>query len=390
MDIWVFSKFVALAYLLLFAFYLLLKGKANKSNYYLALFLVVEATSIVSTILWQFYDYTHIHFPYLFYIDNLIFYLRGVSLYFYIRSYTSDNFKVKYRDILHLTPFIVLSFVYYFSFHRFSSAEKIKIIETGLFHPYTSFLLDLSLHLLIVIYLVYAAKEINNYQKKLEDSFADFLKIWRNWTYFLIGGFFLIMFLDIIFMIIQFYYNIFPHTIVYIINILVFSLTVLIMLKGLSKPEIFASLTDKGPVKYIGSNLKEADRIIIRNKLDHLLNKEKIFQKPSISINDIANEIGVLPKYVSQVINEDYKQNFFDLINSFRIEEAKIMLTEYSSEMKNVLEILYETGFNSKTSFNLAFKKYTGLTPTSYRRQYSQAENSLKCSYKNKIFSPVS
>lgn len=390
MDIWVFSKFVALAYLLLFAFYLLLKGKANKSNYYLALFLVVEASSIVSTMLWQFYDYTHIHVPYLFYIDNSIFYLRGVSLYFYIRSYTSDNFKLKHTDILHLTPFIVLSFIYFFCFHRFSSVEKIKIIETGLFHPYTSFLIDITLHLVIISYLVAAAREINYYQNRLEDSFADFLKIWRNWTYFLIGGFFIIMFLDIVFMIVQFYYHIFPFTIVYIINVLVFSLTVLIMLKGLNKPEIFASSSDKGPVKYIGSNLKEVDRVLIRNKLDQLLTKEKIFQKPSVSINDIANEIGVLPKHVSQVINEDYKQNFFDLINTYRIEEAKILLTEYSPEMKNVLEILYETGFNSKTSFNLAFKKYTGLTPTSYRRQFSQVENSLKSSYKNKIFSPVS
>jgi len=178
--------------------------------------------------------------------------------------------------------------------------------------------------------------------------------------------------LDIIYMSIFFYYKIYPHVIVNSLNILVFLLTVLIMFKGLNKPELFASLTENKSVKYSGSKLKESDRIIIKNKLDHILTNEKFYNNPNICINDLADKIGFLPKHVSQVINEDYKQNFFDLINSFRIEEAKALLTKHSSDSKNILEILYYTGFNSKTSFNLAFKKYTGHTPTSYRRLFSK------------------
>ena len=373
MNIWDFSKCFDLAYLLLFAIYLLFKdNRFNNANYFLVVFLLVESCSIMNTFLWRFFPYAHIHVPYLFYMDNSFYYLRGASLYLYIRSYTNENFKVKFSHLVHLLPFIFLSIFYFFHFHRFNNSAKIRILEKGLFHPYTSFILDIALHLFIVFYLILAAREIYRYKNKLKNALADIFKIWRNWTVFLIGGFFIIMFLDIFYMGLFFYYKIFPYFIVNSLNILVFLLTVLIMFKGLKKPEIFTSIPEIEPSKYLGSKLKESDRIIIRNKLDHLLNNEKIYNNPAICITDLADKLGVLPKHLSQVINEDYKQNFFDLINSFRIEEAKKLLTNYSSARKNILEILYETGFNSKTSFNMAFKKYTGQTPTSYRRLFSK------------------
>lgn len=376
MDVWFFSKCLALAYIFLFAIYLFLKdNKLNKGNYFLAFFLLVESISILNTFLWRFYPYTHIHVPYLFYIDNSIFYFRGSLLYLYIQSYTNVNFKVKFSHLLHLLPFIFLLVLYYFYFHRFTNAEKLKILERGLFKPYILFLLDIVLHFYIVLYLLLSVKEILKYKNRLKNAFSNFHKIWLNWTYFLVGGFLLIMLLDITYLAVFFYLKIYPFFIVNIINTLVFFLALLIMLKGLQKPEVFTSITENGTTKYASSKLRESERQIIKNKLDRLLHNDKIYQEPTICIKELAEKIDVLPKYLSQVINEDYKHNFFDFINSYRIEEAKKLLTKYSNDEKNILEILYETGFNSKTSFNMAFKKYTGQTPTSYRRQYSELRN---------------
>src|SRR6185503_2829883 len=63
------------------------------------------------------------------------------------------------------------------------------------------------------------------------------------------------------------------------------------------------------------------------------------------------------------------QQNFFDFINRFRIDEAKLMLTNPKDRKITVLEVLYQVGFNSKSSFNTLFKKYTGLTPTAFRKE---------------------
>ena len=80
----------------------------------------------------------------------------------------------------------------------------------------------------------------------------------------------------------------------------------------------------------------------------------------------------VRPKVLSQVINESLHQSFFDFVNRYRIEEAKQQLTHPEDEAITILEILYNSGFNSKSSFNTLFKKYTGLTPTEFRKNHEE------------------
>ncbi|PLX12007.1 MAG: AraC family transcriptional regulator, partial [Marinilabiliales bacterium] len=77
-------------------------------------------------------------------------------------------------------------------------------------------------------------------------------------------------------------------------------------------------------------------------------------------------------KELSLLINHDLNQHFFDFVNGFRIRKAMEMLSDENKKKFTVLEILYDVGFNSKSSFNTAFKKYTKLTPTEYRKKYSQ------------------
>ena len=89
--------------------------------------------------------------------------------------------------------------------------------------------------------------------------------------------------------------------------------------------------------------------------------------------NDLAGKISISPRYLSDLINRSFNQNFFDFINTYRIEEAKKMLTHDTGGRRTVLEVLYDSGFNSKSAFNNAFKKYTGITPTEYRRHQATA-----------------
>ena len=77
-----------------------------------------------------------------------------------------------------------------------------------------------------------------------------------------------------------------------------------------------------------------------------------------------------MPTYlVSQAINEGLKRNFYDLINGYRVEEAKQLLVDSKNMNFTILSIGFEAGFNSKTTFNTVFKKFTGSTPTEYREK---------------------
>lgn len=82
--------------------------------------------------------------------------------------------------------------------------------------------------------------------------------------------------------------------------------------------------------------------------------------------------MNIQSKFISQVINELYNQNFCEYINAIRIDEAKSILRDNNFAHKTILEVCYEVGFNSKSTFNAVFKKQTGRTPSKYRNSYFQ------------------
>jgi AraC-like DNA-binding protein len=117
--------------------------------------------------------------------------------------------------------------------------------------------------------------------------------------------------------------------------------------------------------KYAKSSLDEATRTRIRRKLDQAF-AGSVYRDNRLTLRGLSQHIRENPHYLSQVINQDFGMSFYDLINRQRIESAKAALT--NSPDKAVLEIALEAGFNSKSTFNTAFRQHAGTTPTQFRR----------------------
>jgi len=140
-------------------------------------------------------------------------------------------------------------------------------------------------------------------------------------------------------------------------------------LKGLRQPVILTGYEDNQyKRKYERTSLSDAIKENYKNKLLRYMETRKPYLDPSLCLNDLAKKISIPPHHLSQVLNTCLNQNFFDFINSYRIKESRRLLSEQRSDKKTILEILYETGFNSKSVFNTAFKKHTGTTPTQFRK----------------------
>ena len=154
----------------------------------------------------------------------------------------------------------------------------------------------------------------------------------------------------------------------YILSLIVFLVFVSIMVfKGLKQPEIFSGSVKNHLEKYKKTLLPDELRERYQKKLIVYMETEKPYLQPSLSLDDLAKNVAIPSHHLSQILNSCFGQNFFDFINSYRIEESKRLLGQKRSAQKTILEILYATGFNSKSVFNTAFKKYTGMTPTQYR-----------------------
>jgi AraC-like DNA-binding protein len=123
------------------------------------------------------------------------------------------------------------------------------------------------------------------------------------------------------------------------------------------------------PPKYAGSRLTRSDCEAIIQALAECMEEKKPYLKPSVSVDEVAAMIGVPPKQLSQAIHVTLHKNFFDFINSYRVNEAKARIRDEKFRNLTLLAIAYDVGFNSKSVFNEAFKKNAGLTPGEFRRQ---------------------
>jgi AraC-like DNA-binding protein len=85
-------------------------------------------------------------------------------------------------------------------------------------------------------------------------------------------------------------------------------------------------------------------------------------------LSQLAQQLGTSANYLSQIINEQLKVNFYDFVNGYRVEEAKRLMCSTERQNTNILKIALDSGFNSKSAFYTAFKKATSITPTQYRK----------------------
>jgi AraC-like DNA-binding protein len=139
-----------------------------------------------------------------------------------------------------------------------------------------------------------------------------------------------------------------------------------VLLKALHTPYFFA-FEEVSEAPAMPADNKE--NAAMAQSLRLYMETEKPWLNPDLSLEELAVGIGQKPKMLSAVINETLGQSFFDFINHYRIDEAKRLLTNPVDKKITVLEVLYAVGFNSKSSFNTLFKKYTGLTPTEFRKK---------------------
>jgi len=120
--------------------------------------------------------------------------------------------------------------------------------------------------------------------------------------------------------------------------------------------------------KYSGSSLSSVQKELLIRNLESLMDKEKIYTIDNLSVDHVAQRLGTNSKYISQIINEYYRKNFYLHINSYRVEEAKRLMMETANEKYSILGIAHMVGFVSKSTFNTAFKRITGITPSEFKK----------------------
>ncbi len=336
-----------------------LKKENSRSNIFLSAFLFSNSLFIIEYLILASGTTLNISLTELLGIGYGFGFLFGPLLYFYTRSITANETKFILSTVWHFIPFVV-----YFCFFLLG----IKLSWQ---------LKDGILHLQIIPYMIACLILIFKFRREIGEYFASLEKLNLNWLIYVVGGFLLMWLIDFT----AFLIIILDSTLVITYRFLTFIsilinliFIVLLFYKALQHPQYLVKIIEANNTqKYESSKLSNEEKEDILNKILHYFESEKPYLNPVLNIQDVANTIGINIKNISQVINELLNKNFHDLVNSYRITEAKYKLKNQLEREKTILEILYDSGFNSKTTFNTTFKKHTGLTPTEYRYQNSQS-----------------
>lgn len=160
-----------------------------------------------------------------------------------------------------------------------------------------------------------------------------------------------------------------------IISISILLITTWFVFKALYYPQLFTGIrTTLKPIKLAVKRKKNiaTNPTVLKQdigKLQSFMENQKPYLDFELTLQKLATQLEMPEKELSVLINHHMGKHFFDFVNEYRIEEARTILANPDEKELTILEILYQVGFNSKSSFYTAFKKITGKTPTLYRKE---------------------
>ncbi len=320
------------------------------------------------------YEY---YLPHTLYLFTTFAFLYGPLIFFYFKRVT-QKYKFKYVDILHLLPTIFL-IVLLLPVYLLPGDEKLRMV----IHYERPYLTLISVSKLISL-LIYGVLVVKTYvQPPRNDLYIseETHKWQRN----------IVIFCSVYILsyVIYSVLNISHIGSGFLFNLQVISIAVMVLYVSYSafvQPSLFGRLrivkSQKGVVekkegevlsknnKYEKSGLTVSFSLELKKHLVQLLIEEKVFKQNDITLQKLSELLGTTRHNTSQIINEHFGLNFFELINKYRIEEAKKLLQEEKYKGFNIIDIAYEVGYNNKVTFNKSFKKYNQITPSEYQKRY--------------------
>ncbi|RQO35609.1 AraC family transcriptional regulator [Chryseobacterium sp. KBW03] len=354
--------------LLLAVFLLTVKTERKLENRLFAAFLIINAIDISGLFMHLFVDSYNLK------AFKISAYLLVMPLfYLYVNAVCYSDFILKRKHLLHLIPFIVANLILVPRLYLAEGAAKEEFFQV-MWHSPEMFVYQLIGELQYFFYIVGVFLVLKKYKKIYLENYTNPNTLLYKWLSQLTMIFLVIHVCIILKNIVRYT----QHRDLFIwLNIVAGTVFLLaacwFILKALNYPELFRRIDSTlQPAKDFAETLEtenttnETKSFQIEQLKNFMVEKEP-FLNSSLTIQELADQVNIPVRELSVLINHHINQHFFDFVNEYRIKKAMTLLKDPTKKEYTVLEILYEVGFNSKSSFHTSFKKYTNQTPTAFR-----------------------
>jgi AraC-like DNA-binding protein len=339
------------------------KRTDNTANALISAFVFIHSFFLIHVSLYL-TNYTY-SAPHTLSMSTVFSFLYGPILYFYFKRIT-QNYKFKKQDLLHLLPTLGLIIVF-MPIYTLPAEEKLMImLGAGGYegHPYLQPVTIIKLaSLLIYGYLTLQLYRKNS--KKVADKYPHKVRLQR--TIMGMQGVYAGSYAVYAFVIFNFTFTgiLFHGQLI--------AMTAIVLYIGYiayANPKVLVgvqNMAKKVVGKYQNSGLTPSFSEELKESLESLMLREKLYRQNSLKLEDVAERLGTTRHNTSQVINEHFGLNFFELVNKYRVEEAMELLKDNTSN-RNIIDVAYEVGYNNKVTFNKSFKRFAQLTPSQFMK----------------------
>jgi len=299
----------------------------------------------------------------------------GPLLYLYVRYMTQPERKFNWLSLLHLIPFLTF-FIVSVIFREIPLMRDLRTFFAPDRFISLRVVYSISMFLSVTAYSMLAFIEIRKHQEYLKTIISytsgminlNWLKVYSIGFYvaflvlFILGGLNLIG--DFI-----------PFDPYFVVFTFITGFTFVFSYNIISQPAIFGQEIKimngekKEGEKYTRSGLKDKQAEGYLKKLISHVEESKPYLNGDLSIQDLSDSTGISRHHITQVLNEKHGKNFFTFINEYRVKEVIARFSDPKYNNFTILAIAYDSGFNSKTTFNSIFKSQTGMTPSEFREK---------------------
>jgi AraC-like DNA-binding protein len=282
----------------------------------------------------------------------------GPLIYFYVKSLVNQSFIFQKRDYLHFIPVLFQAGLYIFLTTKDYSFKNWYWENV---HQWITYKIEFDgTFVSMLIYLILSICLLKNYQIYVADNFSETSQIRLNWLKIILIILVILCVQWLIEIILRDFFNLYFN---YDYSIQILGIMALVLAVGgikqanLSQVNFEEEVTQKTQV--------QVDSQIL-NQIKSGMDIYKLYLNPTLTLSEFAKELKLNPKIVSQQINTGLSKSFNDFVNEYRVEEVKKRLNSPDLDRLTILGIAYESGFNSKTTFNRIFKDFTGVAPRDF------------------------
>lgn len=308
-------------------------------------------------------------FPHTFLMASSTALLYGPLLYFYFKC-TTYNYKLKTLDILHFIPNVALV-IYLLPFYFLPVNDKIAIM-LGLDASYkiNKYVIFFSKVVSLVIYAFLIRRIYFSIKKSKLVRINKDLSVdkWMKTIYYIHVAYIAcyVMYGLPKSGVLKLSNDFIGYAQVAAMSVMVIYIAYMAYIQPNVFNKEFNAVKDLLKAKYKKSALTNSLSCELKESLIKLLNEDKIYKQSNISLELLSNKLNTTRHNTSQIINEHFDMNFFELINKFRIKEAINILEKDIQGGLKIIDVAYEVGYNNKVTFNKAFKKETMQTPSEF------------------------